>query len=127
MRGVPLDVERRDAAEKGEAARFPTVLAEPLFHGAHHTFDGVLHMLKAKTSEMQGEAEWKDILKARLENDYHGFSRAVKTAHEMMNAGHLPEVSRELNPKNKKSLMIHRVRAVCDDILRPYVNIDEKS
>ena len=36
-----------------------------------------------------------------------------------MNAGLLPEVSRELNPKNKKSLMIHRVRAVCDDLLRP--------
>ena len=58
----------KDAAEKDEGARFPTLLAEPLCHGAHHTFDGILHVLKAKTSKMQGEAEWKDILKARLEN-----------------------------------------------------------
>ena len=50
----------------------------------------------------------------------------MKTADELMNAGLLPHVSRELNPKNKKSFMIHRVRAVCDDILRPYVNTDEK-
>ena len=94
-------------------------------HGAYHAFDGVLHMLKAKTSKMQGETEWKTILKERLENDYHGFARAVETASDLMNAGLLPQVSRELNPDNKKSLMIHRVRAVCNEILAPYVNEDD--
>ena len=34
-------------------------------HGAYHTFDGVLHMRKAKTSKMQGEEEWKTIFKER--------------------------------------------------------------
>ncbi len=63
------------------------MLAEPLYHGAHHTFDGGLHMLRAKTSKMQGEAEWKAILQARLENDFQGFQHAVHTAHLMMNDG----------------------------------------
>ena len=35
-----------------------------------------------------------------------------------MNAGFLPDVSRVLNPKHKRSLMIHRVRTVCDDLIR---------
>ena len=110
--------EMKVAGEKDESNRFGYVRAEPLFHGAHHTFDGVLHIHKAKTSKTQGEAEWNAILKARLENDFHGFQHAVKTAHDLMNAGFLPDVSRVLNPKNKKSLMIHRVRTVCDDLIR---------
>jgi hypothetical protein len=105
------------AAEKDESNRFGFVRAEPLCHGAHHTFDGVLRMPKAKTSKLQGETEWKAKLKEKLVNDFHGFQHAVKTARDLMDAGLLPEVSRELNPKNKKSLMIHRVRAVCDDLI----------
>ena len=111
------------AAQKDEEDHFGLALAEPICHGAHHSFDGILHVLKAKTSKNKGEEEWKNLLRDRLENDYHGFQHAFKTAHDLMNAGLLPEVSRELNPKNKKSLLIHRVRAVCDDLVRPYLNV----
>lgn len=113
------------AAENDENNHFGLVIAEPFCHGAHHSFDGVLHMLKAKTSKTQGEAEWKAILQERLKNDFHGFQHAVKTAHELMNSGFLPVVSRELNPKNKKSLMIHRVRSVCNDLIQPLLDKDD--
>ena len=56
---------------------------------------------------------------------FQGFQHAVHTAHKMMNDGLLPKVSRELNPKSKRPLMIHRVRAVCDDLLRPFNNPDD--
>ena len=99
--------------------------AKPMCHGAHHNFDGIIHVLKAKNSRMRGEKDWQDLLKLKLETDFHGFRHAVETAQNLMNAGLLCKVSRELNPDNKKSLMIHRVRTVCDEILMPYVNKDD--
>ena len=69
--------EMKVAAEKDEGARFQasgTVLAEPLCHGPHHTFDGVLHMPTAKTSKTQGAVEWEAVLKERLETISMGSS-----------------------------------------------------
>ena len=81
------------AAQKDEEDLFGLALADPICHGAHHSFDGILHVPKAKTSKNKGEEEWKNLLRDRLENDYHGFQHAFKTAHDLMNAGLLPDVA----------------------------------
>jgi hypothetical protein len=115
-----------EQAEQNEADEFGCAPPpETLLHFAHHTFDGVLHMAKAKTSKQQGGAEWKAILKAALTQpgalSTSGFQGALKVAHSMMNQGLLPVVSRELNPTSKRSLMIHRCREVVDDITKDFV------
>ncbi len=86
-------------------------------------WDKVLHVLKAKsTSKNWSERKW---IERFLQTQGHylrslrgnQFGEAVKAAHDMMNKGLLPDCSRDLNPKNAKSVLIHRCRKVCDQIV----------
>ena len=69
----------------------------------------------------QDEKAWKSVLFTKLETNYNGFLHAFKVAHDLMNAGILSNVSRDLNVKSEKDLMIFRVKEVCNDIIRPYI------
>ena len=74
-------------------------------------------MLKAKTSKMQGEGEWKAILRERLENDFHGFQHAVKTAHDLMNDGFLPAVKNLLIDFDRARIVPLEIRNLLMNLL----------
>jgi len=81
------------------------------------TFDGNLYILKAKSSKERGEAEWIETLGNAMEEKYGGVTFLEETydeAIELMDKGALPEVERDPNPDNKKSLAVHRCRKLID-------------
>ena len=80
-------------------------------------YDGILYIQKAKASKERGEAEWIETLGTALEEKGGGgiLEETYDTAIELMEQGALPEVERDPNPDNKKSLAIHRCRTVVDN------------
>ena len=84
----------------------------------HTTFDGVLYILKAKTSKTRGEQEWVETLTNAMEEKKQGSHATLEeiydTASELMDQGALPEVDRDPNPDRKRGLAVHRCRESLD-------------
>ena len=96
----------------------------------HTTFDGVLYILKAKTSKTRGEQEWVETLTNAMEEKKQGSHATLEeiydTASELMDQGALPEVERDPNPDNKRSLAVHRCRGSLD-LLEKAISMRAKS
>ena len=79
-------------------------------------YDGTLYIRKAKASKEYGEEEWIETLKTAVEEKGAPaiLEEMYDTAIELMDQGALPEVERDPNPDNKKSLAVHRCRKARD-------------